>query len=150
MKKMRPVPVAFSDVTAIVKANLSGWYMLLALLLFSLFMSGCDIMQQEEEEKLDGCFPTTDCVLQGTAVTIACGYGAFQNTWLQLNDTTYLQPWVNATAVQTLKPGQKYSFGYIEVERDNRYDNIYTCMAALPKAKIIKLTCLQPVAGTAN
>ena len=146
---MRLTPATLLDVAAIVKANLSGWYMLLALLLFSLFMSGCDTEQQDELEKLDGS-ASTDCVLQGTAVNITCGYGAFQNTWLQLNDTTYLQPWVNATAVQTLTPGQKYSFGYIEVERDNRYDNIYTCKAALPKAKLIKLTCLQPVTGTDN
>ena len=113
-------------------------------------MSGCDMMQQDEEELPGGCFPKTDCVMQATAVDVMCGYGAFQNTWLKVNDTTYLQPWVNSTAVQTLVPGQKYRFGYIEVERDNRYDDIYTCMVALPKAKRIKLTCLQPVADTAN
>lgn len=148
---MRLMPVAIYDVTAIVKANLSGWYMLLALLLFSLFMSGCDTEDQDEIEiPGGGCFPTTECVLQATAVNVMCGYGAFQNTWLQLNDTTYLQPWVNATAVQTLTPGQKYRFGYIEVERDNRYDNIYTCYRALPKARIVKLTCLQPVTNSVN
>ena len=147
---MRLIPAAITDAAVILKANLSGWYMLLALLFFSLFMSGCDTEEQDEVEKLGGCFPVTGCVLQGTAVDIMCGYGAFQNTWLQLNDTTYLQPWANATSVQSLTPGQKYRFGYIEVERDNRYDNLYTCQVALPKARIVKLTCLQPVANTDN
>jgi len=49
---MRPTPVAFSDVAAIVKANLSGWYMLLALLLFSLFISGCDKAKEQETVKI--------------------------------------------------------------------------------------------------
>lgn len=38
---MRLTSAALSDVAVLLKANLSGWYMLLALLLFSLFMSGC-------------------------------------------------------------------------------------------------------------
>lgn len=41
MKKMRLTSAALSDVAVLLKANLSGWYMLLALLLFSLLMSGC-------------------------------------------------------------------------------------------------------------
>ena len=49
---MRLTPVAFSDVAAIVKTNLSGWYMLLALLLFSLFISGCDTAQKQETIKI--------------------------------------------------------------------------------------------------
>lgn len=32
---------AFSAIAAVVRANLSGWYLLLALLFFSLFMAGC-------------------------------------------------------------------------------------------------------------
>ena len=60
---MRPAPVAFSDVAAIVKANLSGWYLLLALLLFSLFMSGCNTAEIE-----GNILPVADCVQQVTAV----------------------------------------------------------------------------------
>ncbi|MBB6611421.1 hypothetical protein H7F15_10275 [Pontibacter sp. Tf4] len=55
MKKMSQTPVAFSDVAAIVKANLSGWYLLLALLLFSLFMAGSD--NGKEAQQLSGGQP---------------------------------------------------------------------------------------------
>ncbi|NEM96724.1 hypothetical protein [Pontibacter burrus] len=41
MKKMSHTYAALTIVAALVRANLSGWYLLLALLLFSLFMSGC-------------------------------------------------------------------------------------------------------------
>ncbi len=146
---MRLIPAVFSDAAVLVKANLSGWYMLLALLLFSLFMTGCD-NEEEELETMGGCFPKTDCIFQATAVTVTCGYGAFGDTWLQVNDTTYLQPWVNATSVQALTPGQKYKYGFTEVEQDDRYKDEAYCKAALPKARIVKLTCLQPVTGTDN
>ncbi|WP_162427755.1 hypothetical protein [Pontibacter pudoricolor] len=141
---MRLTPATLMDVAAIVKANLSGWYILLALLLFSIFMSGCD----NSEDKIDGCFPVRDCVFEATAVKVTCGYGAFDDTWLQVNDTTYIQPWVNATTLQHLIVGQTYRFGYVEVARDNRYKDLYTCQAALPKAKVVKLTCLEQIVST--
>lgn len=141
---MRLTPAVLLDVAAIVKANLSGWYMLLALLLFSIFMSGCD----NKEEEIEGCFPVQDCVFEATAVEVRCGYGAFGNTWLQVNDTLYIQPWVNATTVKHLVVGQKYRFGYVEVEQDNRYRDIVTCQVVLPKAKVVKLTCLEQVVST--
>jgi hypothetical protein len=144
MKKMRLTPATLLDVAAIVKANLSGWYILLALLLFSIFMSGCE----NSEDEIGGCFPVQDCVFEATAVQVICGYGAFEDTWLQVNDTTYIQPWVNGTTLQHLIVGQKYRFGYVEVERDNRYKDLYTCQAALPKAKIVKLTCLEQIVST--
>lgn len=144
---MRLTSAVLQDTAAIVKANLSGWYILLALLLFSIFMSGCD-NKEEELETMGGCFPVQDCIFEATAVKVTCGYGAFEDTWLQVNDTTYIQPWVNATAVQHLTLGQKYRFGYMEVQKDGRYNDLYICQVALPKAKIVKLTCLQQVVNS--
>ncbi|MEJ8757921.1 hypothetical protein WG947_12980 [Pontibacter sp. H259] len=69
MKKMRPTPVAFSDVAAIVKANLSGWYMLLALLFLSLFMSSCDTI--EEQKEIEDNLASNKYTVAATAVSFS-------------------------------------------------------------------------------
>ena len=144
---MPPPFAAISDIAAIVKANLSGWYMLLALLLFSILTSGCEL---QEDDELEGCFPLTGCVLEATAVKVTCGYGAFDDVWLLRNDGVYVQPWANATTVQQLVPGHKYKFGYEPIDKDNRYADLVICLAALPDAKTANITCLEPVSVKDN
>lgn len=143
MKKLLLTSAALHNAAAIVKANLSGWYMLLALLFLSLFMSGCETTTEQEafEERL----PVFACTTEATAVGFTCALGAFNNNWLQLSDGTYLQPWVNATDRKELVHGQKYRLGFVEVVRDDRYDNIATCKAYVPQGKPVKVTCLEPL-----
>jgi hypothetical protein len=147
MKKMRLSPVAFSDVAEIVKANLSGWYLLLALLFLSLLISNCS---KKDQLELESNFPVQGCEVNATAVTVVCGFGAFEDTWLQLENGKYLQPWANATSVQNLIPGQKYRVGYAVMVPDNRYKDLVICKAALPVSETIKLTCLQSISDTGN
>ncbi|MEJ8801046.1 hypothetical protein [Pontibacter sp. H249] len=135
---MKIIPGKYEPIVAVAKANLSGWYVLLALLFLSVFMSGC-----EKEEMIAECWELgAECNQEVTATTVICGYGAFGNVWLKTADGSYLQPWHNLAGQNALVSGQKYRIGYKEVERDEKYKNVFTCMAAVPAAKAIALTCL--------
>ncbi|HEY4652610.1 MAG TPA: hypothetical protein VIG72_14410 [Pontibacter sp.] len=146
MKKASHTYTTLAHVAEIVKTNLSGWYLLLALLFFAVFMTSCDAGKEEEQKELN----LASCKLEVTAVKITCGYGAFEDTWLQLPDGTYLQPWENMTGVKEIVPDRKYRVDFSPMPRDNRYDELVRCMAALPEAEVVNITCLEPVSGTVN
>ena len=142
-KTMKIIPGKYAPLWAVAKSNLSGWYVLLALLFLSLFMSGCD----KEEEIIECWVPETTCDVEVSAEAIMCGYGAFKNVWLKTADGAYLQPWYNVTQQEELVPGQKYKIGFKNVERDDKYKGIYTCAAEVPAAQAIALICISPVAS---
>lgn len=135
---MKIIPGKYAPLWAVAKSNLSGWYVLLALLILSI-LSGC-------QKETEGCWDTPPgCSVEVTAEDVMCGYGAFGDVWLKTNDGLYLQPWDNLTEQKSLIAGQKYSIGYKVVERNDKYKDIYTCMAAVPSAKAIAITCLSAV-----
>ena len=131
----------FAAYVAALKANLSGWYVLLALLLLSVLMSGC-----EDVAVCPG--PEEACATEVTAVGVQCSYGAFNTIWFKTEDGRYLQPWVNESAVEAVVTGQKYRIGFRLTERDERYYNIATCKVAVPDADAIVVTCLSAVSNT--
>lgn len=96
--------------------------------------------------------PSENCATYVTARTVECSLGAWGNTWLQLDNGHYLQPWNNATGTQTLTAGARYKIGYTQMARDNRYANIGVC-AAMPadtmawNPEIVSVTCLELVSG---
>lgn len=120
-------------------ANLSGWFILIALLVFSVLFSGCSKEDLYTAKKLAS---SADCEIEVTATPVLCGWGAFENIWLLKKDGTYLQPWVNDTGVNSLVKGQRYKVSYTPVKKDDRYKDIITCMAATPPAEPVKLTCI--------
>lgn len=140
---MKLIPGKYAAFVAIAKSNLSGWYVLLALLFLSV-LSGC-----EKEDMIDGCWiPGTECNREATAVTVTCGYGAFGNVWLKTAEGNYLQPWHNFTDQNELIAGQKYVIGFKTVEKDDKYKDIVTCAAAVPVSQAIALTCLSTAGAT--
>ena len=81
-----------------------------------------------------------------------CSYGAWGDTWLKLDDGTYLQPWNNATSTTELKEGGRYKIGYTKIAKDSRYDGLAQCAAlpADPKARnpeTVSVICLEQVSG---
>ena len=140
---MKIIPGKYAPLWAVAKTNLSGWYVLLALLLLSI-LSGC---QKEADEHW---YTQAACNMEVTAQDVMCGYGAFKNVWLKTDDGLYLQPWDNLTEQKSLIAGQKYRIGYKVVERNEKYKDIYTCMAAVPSAKAIAITCLSVVTNSSN
>lgn len=130
----------FAVVVSVAKANLSGWYMLLALLFFSVVLSSCD--KDSDGNLASGC--TTEVV----AEHITCGSGEFGNVWFKTADGTYLQPWHNLTSTKSIVAGQKYSIGYKATERDGKTFKGFTCLAAVPQSQAIAIYCLS--AGTNN
>ncbi|MFC5272374.1 hypothetical protein [Adhaeribacter terreus] len=94
--------------------------------------------------------PTVYCDTYVTARNVNCSLGAWGNTWLQLHNGHYLQPWQNNTATQTLVEGARYKIGFTPMARDNRYININTC-AAMPldsmawSPQVVSVNCLEPV-----
>lgn len=135
---MKNLPGNVAPFVAIAKSNLSGWYILLALLLLSV-LSGC------EKEDIAVCpEPQITCEVEVTAEQVMCGYGAFRNVWLKSAEGKYLQPWYNATGQKELTPGQKYKIGFSVVERDDKYNDVVTCMAAVPESQAVAILCLSP------
>mgnify|MGYP005752090243 CR=1 FL=1 len=140
---MKNIPGKIAPLVAVAKSNLSGWYVLLGLLFLSVIMSGC------EKEPVEGCWePQTACSIEVTAESIMCGYGAFGNVWLRAADGSYLQPWHNLTEQKELVAGQKYKIAFKAADRDDKYNNAYTCLAAGPAAQAVTITCLS--AATIN
>ncbi|MBC5992873.1 hypothetical protein [Pontibacter cellulosilyticus] len=137
---MKIIPSKYAPLWAVAKSNLSGWYVLLALLFLSLFMSGC-----EKGEEITECWePQVNCSVEVSAERIMCGYGAFNNVWLKTADGAYLQPWYNLTEQKELVPGQKYKIAFKTVERDDKYKDVFYCLAAVPVSEAIVLTCISP------
>ena len=92
-----------------------------------------------------GTNPPAACNTYATAENTACGSGVWGNTWLRLDDGTWLQPFENLTAGIGLKPGQRYKLGYHTRSRDNRYDGQVACLAMPPAADAITITCMEEV-----
>ena len=86
----------------------------------------------------------TDCNVFVTAENVICGGGVWRNTWLKLDDGTYLQPWKTSTNVIQVTPGQRYRIGYEKVTRDTRYDQVIICQAMPPEATAVRITCMEP------
>lgn len=135
-----------SGFVAIVKANLSGWYVLLALLFMSLFLSGCD------DEVV--CPVDEECRVEVTAINSFCAVGAFGTIAFVLDDGAVLEPWINATAITEVEGGARYTIGYTPTKRDDRYkndsrfENNIICCGMDPGPQAVKITCLTPVAAT--
>jgi hypothetical protein len=96
--------------------------------------------------------PSEGCTTVVTARTIECGMGAWGNTWLQLPDGRYLQPWNNATTTTQLIDGAKYKIGFTPMAKDNRFNNGVICaaMPSDPKAwnpEVVSVNCLEVVSG---
>lgn len=85
-----------------------------------------------------------NCDVLVTAENVMCGNGVWENTWLKLDDGTYLQPWESAVNVSQLTPGQRYRIGFEKVTRDSRYDQGVTCQAVPPPSDAVRITCLEP------
>lgn len=133
---MKTKSTSTSTMLSLVKANLSGWYAILALSFFSVFSSGCD-------ERIVVCpAEEYECTEVVSAENVACGYGAFENIWFKTENGKYLQPWENLTDTKTLVPGQKYKIGFRVIKRDNKYKDLITCMAALPESEAVVVACV--------
>lgn len=136
---MKIIPGKYAPFVAAAKSNLSGWYVLLALLFLSVLFSGCE----KEDDLIAECWELqATCTLEVTAEKVICGYGAFGNIWLKTADGKLLQPWHSLVDQKSLLDGQKYTVGYKAVERDDKYKDRISCMAALPAAQAVVITCL--------
>lgn len=129
---------AASVATALI-GSLSGWFILIALLIFSVLFSGCS---KEDMYTSETVSPSAGCEIEVTATPVLCGWGAFENIWLVKKDGTYLQPWVNDAGVKNLVKGQRYKVSYTPVKKDDRYKDTIICMAGTPPAEPVKLTCI--------
>jgi hypothetical protein len=94
--------------------------------------------------------PAGNCDTYVTARAVNCSVGAWGETWFQLDDGQYLQPWLNNTGTQTLTEGNRYKISFTLTMRDNRYQNIFLC-AAMPQdslawnPQVVSVNCLEPV-----
>ena len=88
------------------------------------------------------------CNVFVTAENVMCGNGVWRNTWLKLDDGTYLQPWETSANVVQVTPGQRYRIGFEKVARDSRYNQFVTCQAVPPPATAVRITCLAPDSAT--
>lgn len=138
---MRTLLNSFAALAVAAKSNLSGWYVLLALLFLSVLLSGCEKEQLVHTE--GGLTSQTGCATEVTAEKVLCGWGAYEDVWFRLGDGTYLQPWENQSGAENISAGTRYYIGYTPATRDDRYKDVLTCMAAVPQAQAIKLTCLK-------
>ncbi|KAA9345718.1 hypothetical protein [Adhaeribacter soli] len=90
------------------------------------------------------------CDTYVTARKVNCSVGAWQDTWLQLDNGRYLQPWHNGTGVAQLSEGARYKIGYSQMAKDSRYDNVVVC-AAMPTdtmawhPTVVSVNCLEAV-----
>jgi hypothetical protein len=89
--------------------------------------------------------PVSACNTYATAENVVCGSGVWANTWLKLDDGTFLQPWETKVQGINLEPGHRYKLGYSVRARDNRYDGQVTCLAMPPAADAITITCMEEV-----
>ena len=87
----------------------------------------------------------TGCSTMVTAASAVCGPGVWQNTWLRLDDGTWLQPWESSIAYPALQEGHRYRIGYEPVQRDSRYDTAIICMALPPAAEAVRITCIEEI-----
>ena len=96
--------------------------------------------------------PAENCSTIVTARTVECGSGAWGDTWLQLEDGSYLQPWNNATNITQLIPNARYKIGCKQMAKDNRFNNGVIC-AAMPSDQrawtptVVSVECMEQVRG---
>jgi hypothetical protein len=134
---------------SVIQANLSGWYVMLALLFFSIALSGC------EQEELESFIPDMECTQEVTAIKVACGYGVYGDVWFINQKKEIFQPWdtykdaqLTLPAGTQLVPGEKYKIGYLTTTPNNKYDDLIRCLAALPESKPITIACITPISAT--
>lgn len=119
------------------KTNLKSSLSIFSVLLFSaLFFASCDKEQitPKDQEK-----DTTACACKNTvAATVRnniCGVGLWGSYVLELENGDVVQPWAaDSASLSNLKlvDGQKINVSFSKMDKDDRYNNKFVCLAIGP------------------
>ena len=126
------------------KTKLKNIFVVFPIFLFlGVFLSACHHHREKISphkmcsDKTNTCKPQTTATVRNNI----CGVGLWGGLVLELENGDIVQPWAadsSYIAKLDLRDGQKININFSEIKKDNRYDNVITCLAIGEYANRIK------------